>query len=131
MRKIGSNGDGPGQYRTIYDICSDEEGNLYVPDYRKSCVQVFSNGGEFLRSFDCDADGVKRLKGPHSVCVSGQFVYITNFCCPSVSVFTTDGGHVATFGQSDGDLDKPCGVCVDKDGFVYVCDFSKNRLQIF
>ena len=133
VRKIGSHGDGPGQYYNhIYGLCSDEHSNVYVCDFNKSRVQVFSNGGKFLRSLD--GDYVKKLINPYDVCVSGQYVYVTNHTGYSVSVFTTDCDYVTTFGQrgsGPSDLISPCGVCVDKDGFVYVCDYTNNRLQIF
>ena len=134
VRKIGSHGDGPGQYNRIFGLCSDKHSNVYVCYFNKFRVQVFSNGGEFLHSLDGDRDGVKKLINPHDVCVSGQYVYVTNHSGHSVSVFTTDGDYVTTFGQHHschGDLNYPCGVCVDKDGFVYVCDNSNNRIQIF
>ena len=133
VRKIGSHGDGPGQYNRIFGLCSDEHSNVYICDINKCRVQVFSNGGEFLRSLDGDRDGVKKIRKPHDVCVSGQYVYVTNFSGHSVSVFTTDGEYVNTFGQrgsGPSDLMYPCGVCVDKDGFVYVCDNGNNRLLI-
>ena len=131
VRKIGSHGDGPGKYNRNFGLCSDEHSNVYVCDFNRLRVQVFSNGGEFLHSLD---HGDKKLIGPHDVCVSGQYVYVTNYHGHSVSVFTTDGDYVTTFGQHGschGDLMHPCGVCVDKDGFVYVCDNRNDRLQIF
>ena len=131
LRKIGSHGDGPGQYNSIFGLCSDEHSNVYVCDYSKSRVQVFSNGGEFLHSLDRDGYGVKKLKCPHDVCVCGQYVYVTNYSGHSVSVFTTDGDYVTILIGQCGDLLYPRGVCVDKDGFVYVCDHGNNRLQIF
>ena len=134
LRKIGSHDDGPGQYNRIFGLCSDEHSNVYVCDFNKFRVQVLSNGGEFLYSLDGDRDGVKKLINPHDVCVSGQYVYVTNHSGHSVSVFTTDGDYVTTFGQHGschGDLNYPCGVCIDKDGFMYVCDYTNNRLQIF
>ena len=52
VRRIGSRGDGPGQFSDeIRGLSSDKQGNLYVSDLGKRCVQVFSNGGEFVRSF--------------------------------------------------------------------------------
>ena len=61
-------------------------------------------------------------------------MYVTNYHGHSVSVFTTDGDYVTSFGQRGrgyGNLLSPCGVCVDQDGFVCVSEFSNNRIQIF
>ena len=133
VRKIGSHGDGPGQFGRILGVSSDEHGNLYVGDLNKSCVHVFSNG-EFLHSLGCGEDGEKVLSSSYGVCVAGQYVYVTNYGKHCVSVFTTKGKHVTTFGQrgsGDGNFSCPVGVCVDKDGFVYVCDTNNKRVQIF
>ena len=133
VRKIDSHGDGPGQFGVIWGVSSDEHGNPYVSDSDKSCVHVFSNG-EFLHSFGCGEDREKVLSRPRGVCVAGQYVYVTDYEKHCVSVFTTKGEHVTTFGQKgsgDGDFNSPLGVCVDKDGFVYVCDFYNKRVQIF
>ena len=133
VRKIGSHGDGLGQFDGIWGVSSDEHGNLYVSDYRKSCVHVFSNG-EFLHSFGCGKDGEKVLLRPRGVCVAGQYVYVANFGKQCVSVFTTKGEHVTTFGQKDsdaGDFDCPRGVCVDKDGFVYVSDSAYKKISVY
>ena len=43
----------------------------------------------------------------------------------NISVFTTDGVYVTSFGQcgsNEGDFNFPHSVCVDQDGFVYVTD---------
>ena len=133
VRKIDSHRDGPGQFGGIWGVSSDEHGILYVSYVGMSCVHVFSNG-EFLHSFGCGENGEKVLSSPHGVCVAGQYVYVANYGKHCVSVFTTKGEHVTTFGQKgsgDGDFNYPIGVCVDKDGFVYVCDFSNHRVQIF
>ena len=128
VKEIGSHGDGPGEFKGIRDVCSDENGTLYVCD-SDSRVQVFNSDGEFLHSFDCVRNG-----NSQGITVSGSYLYVTNYSCDNVSVFTTDGDHVKTFGQGAGgnyDLKGPCGVYVDKDGFVYVCDNNKDRIQIF
>ena len=132
VRKIGSHGDGPGQFSDERVLSSDDHGNLYVSDYGKSCVHVYSNG-EFLYSFGCGEDGEKVLASPHGVCVAGRYVYVVDHGKHCVSVFTTKGSHVTTFGQKgsgNGDFNGPIGVCIDKDGFVYVCDYGNNRIQV-
>ena len=49
--------DGQGQFVNIRDISSDEKMNLYISDYDRGCVHVFSNGGGFLYSFGQDSVG--------------------------------------------------------------------------
>ena len=95
---------------------------------------VFSIDGDFLRSFGCDENGVKKLNRPRGVCVAGQYVYVTDDDLHNVSVFTTEGAYVTSFGHrgsEEGCFYYPYGVCVDKDGFVYVADFYNNRVQVF
>ena len=136
VRQFSSYGDGPGQFKAIRGASSDDNNNLYVSDRVRKCVHVYSNSGEFLHSIGNDQgeDGVKKLSGPMGVCVVGQYVYVADWGGHCVSVFTTEGGYVTSFGQwggNEGDFDEPSGVCVDKDGFVYVCDGDNNRVQVF
>ena len=128
VRKIGSHGDGPGQFGSIVGISSDNHSNLYVSDSVKSCIHVFNNGGDYL-----DLLSHKSLSHPSCLCVFGHFMYVANSGCHCVSVFSTKGLFVTSFGSkgsSDGRFQCPIGVCVDTDGFVYVCDYG-NRIQVF
>ena len=106
-------------------ISSDEHGNLYVCNKDNSCGNVYTNEGQLLHSFGCDEDGVKKLNGPRGVCVSGQYVYVSNFNGHNISVFTTQGQYVTSFGQEgmgEGEFYHPWGVCVDRD------DHLNNRV---
>ena len=119
---------------TFCSISSDEHGNLYVCDEGKSFANVYTNEGQLLLSFGCDEDGMKKFMGPCGVCVSGQYVYVSNRHGHNISVFTTQGQYVTSFGQrgkGEGEFNCPLGVCVDRDGFVYVCDFTNYRVQVF
>ncbi len=120
----------PVHFKDIRDISPDEHGNLYVCVGGDSRIHVLSNGGEYLRSFGCDGSGVNMLSRPCGIYVASQYVYVTSNSSNTISVYTTEGEHVTTFGK-EGDLWHPWGVCVDKDGFVYVCDTANNRVQVF
>ena len=130
VRQIGSPGKGPKQFCNIRDVSSDEHDNLYVSDAYNHRIQILSNGGEYLHSIGCDGN---RLKLPFGVCVSGQNVYVTDNNNHNISVYTTTGEYVTTLGQegsNEGEYSCPRGVCTDKDGYIYVCDYFNVRVQI-
>ena len=115
-------------------VSSDIDGNIYVSDKTNNCIDVFSNDGVFLHSIGSEHNGIRRLDGPYSVCVFGQYVYVTNRSGHSVTVFTTAGNYVSSFGKfgkKEGEFNLPCGLCVDRDGFLYVADYHNNRVQCF
>ena len=117
----------PGKFSSI---SSDKHHNIYVTDEEDSCVRVFTNGGQFLRSF-----GTDNLQVPCGLCVTDQYVYVCDIGLNNVSVFTAGGGNfVASFGrkgQKEGNFDYSFGVNVDRDGFVYICDCCNSRIQVF
>ena len=129
VRQIAGRGMG-----TFYDLSPDNHGNLYVIDYDNSIIRVFSIGGDLLRSFGCDENGVKKLNIPYGVCVASQYVYVIDFGPHRVSMFTTEGMYVTSFGHhgsEEGCFVSPHALCVDRDGFVYVADHGNNRVQVF
>ena len=101
-------------------LSSDSHHKVYVSDQGNSCVQVFSNHGEFLRSFGCDENGMARLESPWGVCVAGQYVYVADYGVRKIVVFTTEGDYVTSFGSGG-----YSGMCVDQDGFVYASVYNK------
>ena len=68
------------------------------------------------------------------MCLAGQYVYVTDVNLHNVSVFTTEGAYVTSFGRhgsEEGCFNCPYGLSVDRDGFVYVVDCHNNRFQVF
>ena len=132
VKTIGSQGQGDEQFIFPFDITQDELGNMYICDYGNNRVKLLNKQGEFQLSFSKKADG--QLNGPSGVCVVDQFVYIVEWGGHCVSVFSRDGQFVTSFGKGgkkEGEFYSPFGICVDCDGFVYVCDHWNNRVQVF
>ena len=132
VKTIGSRGQGDEQVIFPFDITQDELGNMYVCDYGNNRVKLLNKQGEFQLSFNKKANG--QLNGPSGVCVVDQFVYVVEFLGHCVSVFSRNGQFVTSFGKrgkKEGEFVLPYGICVDCDGFVYVCDKVNNRVQVF
>ena len=115
----------------ITEITVDAHQNLYVSDDNNSCIHVFTKDNVHLRSIGHDKE---ELKEPNGLCVHGQYMYVTDVTSHCVFVFTTDGEYVTSFGQrgqEEGDFNLPGCIYVDSNGFIYVTDFSNDRLQCF
>ena len=132
VKTIGSRGQGDEHFDRPVDITQDELGNMYVCDHGNNRVKLLNKQGEFQFSFSKKANG--QLNSPPGVCVVDQFVYVVECGGHCVSVFSRDGQFVASFGKGgikEGEFNYPCGICVDCDGFVYVCDRVNKRVQVF
>ncbi|XP_023683315.1 E3 ubiquitin-protein ligase TRIM71 isoform X1 [Paramormyrops kingsleyae] len=79
-----------------------------------------------------------KMEGEHivSVFISNQHIEGSPFkvLVKSGRNYQSVGIPIASFGgegEGDGQLCRPWGVCVDKEGYVVVADRSNNRIQIF
>ena len=109
------------------------DNNLYVTA-TDDLIHVFSKDGNLLRSFGCDIDGVERLNGPIDICISGEYVYVCNYNGHNVSVFTTSGDYVISFGRQgnrEGEFTRPDSLTVDLNNFLIVAEVGSNRVQYF
>jgi tripartite motif-containing protein 2/3 len=118
-----------------FGVSCDQDGNMYVCDFDNNCIQVFNIQGVFLYSISKKGSLSCKLDRPHSICVSGDLVYVTewgNTHC--VSVFTKKGKFITSFGEygsKEGEFNCPSGLAVDSDGVLYICDTGNGRLQFF
>ena len=65
---------------------------------------------------------------------SDDIVYVTELFNHRVSMFTSEGQFLTSFGtkgEGPGQFNCPRGITVDRDGLVYISDISNNRIQIF
>jgi len=118
----------------------DENGNVYVADFRNDQVQVFDRNGEFVRRFPDPQQVVgKGASGQDGlgIAVTDVAVYeghVYALDTYQVLVFTTDGEFVRQFGRPGTDasgLDHPNGIDVTEDGTVVVSDSNHNRVSAF
>ena len=125
---FGSFGSGPGCFGVPRDITFGSDGLVYVTDLENKRVCVWSKKGTFKRDF-------KTKYYPTWIAATADnHLLITSFLSHTVMVYTLDGQLIHEFGGSGPDPGKfkgPCGICVDKDGLVYVADFGNRRVQVF
>jgi tripartite motif-containing protein 71 len=118
----------------------DDNGDVYVADFRNDQIQVFDSQGEFLRRFPDPTQVVGRgASGQDGTGIAvtdvglwGDLVYALDSY--QVVVFTKDGEFVRQFGRpgtGPGELDRPNGIAVMPDSTVLVADSNNGRIQAF
>ena len=135
----GGGGCGPGQFNGPLDVSFDDSSMLHVADCNNCRIQVLDQDGKYVRQYGQRGSGLGRLSylglsSPTFIHVDHDYVYVSELGNYRVSVFTTNGRFERTIGglgSGPGELHGSRGVVVDTDGFVYVCDYYNDRVQIF
>ncbi len=157
----GEYGDGPGQFNMPWGVSVDSGGAVYVSDWRNNRVQKFEADGRLMAEFDGrdGGDGFARPNGI-AVDGEGR-IYVCDWWNDRVQVLDADGrvidtliGHsgtskwARTFLDANPDIEeklnkatqnielkrrfyRPSAVAVSKDGFVFVADCYRHRVQIY
>ena len=130
---FGTKGSAEGQFNNPGDIAIDRQGLVYVADISNHRIQTFTSEGQFLSQF-----GTKGFCPGQFICPSGividddNLMYITEWGNNRISIFTTDGLFVRYFGGHDStSVNEPRGITFDREGYLWVCDFSNNRLVVY
>ena len=132
VRSIGSRGKGRGEFSAPYDVKFDTAGNMYVAEFNNSRVQVLDSSGHFIRAFGEEGEG--KLSRPSGLHIADKHVYVSDFSGHCIVVYETSDKFVTRFGgrhQKEGELSYPLCITSCVDGFIHVCDFGNNRVQIF
>ena len=129
VRSIGSGGEGRGEFNEPYDIDIDTFGNLYVAEWGNGRVQVMDRSGQFIREF-----GGGELKEPSGLHIADKYVYVSDLNSHCIVVYEISGQFVTSFGRSSHNevmFSFPCCITSSVDGYIHVCDFRNDRVQIF
>ena len=124
---------GHGQYDRPNDLAIDSQGNIYVSEYGNNRVQVLDPNHLYLRQF-ADKSGPGKLKEPEGIHIANDFVYVSDYGNHRIAVFQLSGEFLTSFGQKGrgrGEFNRPRGIVFDCDGFLYVCDWLNDRIQVF
>ncbi|KAI6649354.1 E3 ubiquitin-protein ligase TRIM71-like [Oopsacas minuta] len=105
--------------------------NTYVCDETNRCIRVFSSEFHCLFIFPV----TKSLHHPFGICVANDRVYITEHYEYAVSVFTLEGERITKCSFRNTNNPKTfkgliCGITVDDEGNIYICDVSNHRIFI-
>ncbi|MEO5349337.1 MAG: 6-bladed beta-propeller [Magnetococcus sp. YQC-3] len=107
---------------------------VYVADSEADSVQVFGDDGVLRETIGSSGDQPGHFNGPtHLAFVRGR-LYVTDTLNARVQIFDDQGKFVFALGSRGlriGDLVRPKGVTVDRDGNIYVIESFHDHLLVF
>ena len=122
---FGSRGSDLGEFDQPTCISIAQDGLVYVGDYTKNSVLVFQQDGQFIEQFGEDV-----LKLPHGIATTEDgHIVVTLVIFDKFFILTSSGECVHEV--KDVGLSNPCGVVVDKNGFIFVADLHNHRIVMF
>lgn len=141
----GTQGSGPADFNHPEGIFVDEndQNTIYVVDTWNHRVQQWMSGASAGKTVAGQADtssgsGFHQLSTPEAVIVdANKNIYISDTGNSRIMrwrIGASSGEYIA--GHSDGNeltfqLSKPCGLCFDADGSLFVADYVKNHVLKF
>lgn len=133
----GEPGTEPGQFNLVHNICTDENGYVYVADRENHRIQVFDANGKYETQWNnlhrpC---AIYMDRGPNPLCYIGELGpgMPTNKDFPNVGhrliILTVEGKIVARLGdrlagEAPGQFIAPHGIALDSHGDIYVGEVS-------
>ncbi|KAI6649017.1 hypothetical protein LOD99_6900 [Oopsacas minuta] len=116
------------QLHNPWDVTVDNKtGNIYIADYRNSCIKVFNSTAMYLFKF-----GGGAIKYPKCLSIYGNRVLISQDHC--ILNYKLDGKFTSQVGKlGNGKLEffYPQGLAIDDSNEdIYICDGNNNRVQI-
>ena len=118
-------GSGKGEFHNPRGITFDKiQNKVYVCDSSNHRIQVFDTNGKFLHSFGDD-----KLQKPFGICVSKDFVFVTDEVKKCVMKFTLEGIFKNSFDGTKQFFSIRGIDCCDK--FLYICDGGYQEILVF
>ncbi len=111
-------------------VVADSAGRIYVSDAVLSKVFVFGESGKYLFNFE------GAFKRPTGMAIDSRTsrIYVSDTLENTVYIYSLDGkrlGNIGQMGSTEGNLNLPTHLFVDKHGLLYVMDAMNFRVQIF
>ena len=133
----GEPGTDPGQFNIVHNICTDDDGYVYVADRENHRIQVFDSNGKYETQWNnmhrpC---ALYMDRGPNPLCYIGELGpgLATNKNIPNVGhrliILTVEGKVLVRLGdrlagEKAGQFIAPHGIAVDSHGDIYVGEVS-------
>ncbi|CAH1779255.1 unnamed protein product [Owenia fusiformis] len=130
LKRIGSHGNGPSNFKNPSFICMGEDDDIIVSDRGNNRIQVLDKHGNFKYHFGDDTGGKRQMKSPAGVVYDkAGHIIIGIRDTGNVLIFNYDGTFLASIESFSDKLRMPHGVSILEPGVVLVADSGNNCIK--
>ena len=135
---FGNYGSANGEFLFPHDVVVDSYGYIYVADSQNGRIQKFDSRNEFVKAWGTKGPEPSQFDGPMFMAIDDfDNIYVGDAFNQRVQVFDKEGTLLMTIGakmnmfdaMNPGNLSSVSGVCVDREGNVYISDDILRRIQ--
>jgi hypothetical protein len=137
-KNIGSYGSGEEDFGQPNGMSFNQTGELFVADFYRNRIKVFTGNGEFIRQFGRDSlsgSNPAEFWTPGDVAVNSTgYVFIADRDNNRIQILSPDGDFFGSFGEygsEPGKFDGPSGIAINGSDYLYITDIYNTRVQIF
>jgi sugar lactone lactonase YvrE len=135
LSRMGTRGNGPGEFNYPTNLCFDSAGRLYVSDSLNFRVQQFAPDGSFIRQIGRQGDVPGAFSQPKGLAVDADdHLYVVDARFENVQIFNADGDLLLYFGEEGsarGQFWLPSGIHIDPNNRVWIADTYNRRVAVF
>jgi tripartite motif-containing protein 71 len=136
LREIGGFGWETGQFNHPTYLTTDNGLNIYVVDSQNKRIQRLDHNLNFVAAINIEKSGdFTGLGLPEGIAITPSGEMILSDMQEDCLILLDNGFNyersVGGFGGGGGNLRDPLGICLDRDGNIFVADSHDNRVAVF
>ena len=115
-------------------IAFSDTGDMFVTSERDHCIHVYNSRGKKKTTIGSKGSSELQFNEPQGIAITGEVVYVAEYCGNRIHKLTTGGEFLGTFGERGSDVGQfncPFDIKISPDGKMYVADIGNNRVQVF
>jgi DNA-binding beta-propeller fold protein YncE len=133
IKKWGREGVEDTEFQNPLGVAVDEDFNVYVVDSNNHCIKKFSNLGMYDKTIGMRGTSDGEFLFPSAIAVNqNNEIFVADRT--RLQIFSSEGEFISSWG-GEGEiatgLNKPMGIAIDQDGYIYVSDSGNNRIKKF
>ncbi len=133
IKKWGKEGSADIEFQAPLGIAVDGDLNVFVADSVNHCIKKFSNLGQYIQTIGTRGTSDGEFIFPAAIAINQKNeIFVVDRT--RLQKFSSEGDFLESWGgisDREATLNRPMGIVIDRDGYIYIADTGNNRIHKF